>query len=151
MKLRSPIHTNEHNRTHEPPREGTLADSGDAIRNTDADQAGAIIKDMWFDVGDALKLSLGSHRLCPCSPAVEHGADKGVAHTKLINQKQRKRCSDTHNQKFRQAGHVPGTDHRLKAHDHRQVHDIKPVRGIGEVTDSRIFTREKIAEETNAP
>ena len=127
MKPRNPIHTNEHNRTQETPREGTLADTG-----------------------DALKLSLGSGRLCPCPPTVEHGADKGVAHTNLINQKQRKRCSDTHNQKFRQAGHVPGTDYRLKAHDHREVHDIKPVRGIGEVTDSRIFTREKIAEETNA-
>ena len=37
MKPRSTVQANEHKPTHEPPRDGTLTDTGDAIRNTDAD------------------------------------------------------------------------------------------------------------------
>ena len=67
MKPRSPVQANEHKPTHEPPRDGTLTDTGDAIRNTDADQAGAIINDMRPDAGGALKLFLGSGRPFPVS------------------------------------------------------------------------------------
>ena len=50
---------------------------------------------------------------------------------------------------FGEGGQVPRADPCLHKHDDRQMHNVQPVGGIGNVPDELIFAGEKMAEETD--